>query len=158
MAPVEYMAGNLSGRQSLSYNGGNAFFAPDGKTPADEYQPRLIAAVKRRNLRRYFCVRTKSSTNSLCRPSMAYMGGAGAIYAAIVREKGSIYEQLLAAKPRGITLRAFIIRPTLTALHLKEPVITPAEGIVFANPWVNSTAPTVNVPQKVIDKFEEYLS
>ena len=87
------------------------------------------------------------------------MGGAGAIYSAIVRDKSSdIYAQCIAVKPRQLTLRAFLVPLLRVGLAGKVENIAIADGLSIVNPWVSSAAPSVQVPQNVIDKFAPVLS
>lgn len=161
------MRGNISGRQDLSYieEGGRAYSVPVGtKVAASGYSPRIIAKVMhygRRDSVRFFQVRTRSSVNmtAAMRESLALMGGAGAIYAAIVRDKTSaIYQQCLQACPANMTLRAFLIPLIKNGLTAKSEHITIASGIYIVNPWVSSDPPTVSIPTTIIDKFNSVLS
>ena len=159
------MRGNLSGRQSLEYTeqGGAAYDAPDGeKTSAANYEPRLVAMHtelpnRRRN---YFQVRTKTSVNmtSPMRKSLAGMGGAGAIYAALVNDRSSlIYSQCAAAKPRGVTMRQFVLPSVMATLSDKASRATIAEGVYIDNPW-RVASPNVPVSAAIISKFASVLA
>ena len=87
--PVAWLSGNISGRQELKYDGVGAYETTQ-PTAASNYAPRLVACAPDRR-RNYFCVRTKYTANitNRSRLNLATMGGAGAIYSAIVRDKGS---------------------------------------------------------------------
>ena len=157
--PIESLSGNLSGRQQLNYDGGRAYDTNE-PTAAADYEPRMVAfhSDRRGN---YFCVRTKYTANitNRSRVNLATMGGAGAIYSAIVRDKSSdIYAQCVAAKPRQLTLRAFLVPLLRVGLAGKVENIAIADGLSIVNPWVSSAAPSVQVPQNVIDKFAPVLS
>lgn len=163
--PVDYMRGNLSGRQSLEYTeqGGTGYDVPDGsRDAATNYEPRLIALHtdlpnRRRN---YFQVRTRTTVNMTTgvRKTQAVMGGAGAIYAALVSDKSSsIYLQCAAAKPRMITLRQFVLPPVMAALAAKESSATIANGLTIDNPWLVAS-PNVPVSAANISKFASVLA
>ena len=131
--PIDYMRGNLSGRQSIEYgtNDGEAYDQPTGqKTAANNYQPRLIAKVLRApfaDRKRYFQVRTKQSINmtQAMRMNLALMGGVGAIFAAIVSDKTSqLYIDCVLACPKGMTLRGWIT-PLLRQGIFRELMPTP---------------------------------
>lgn len=87
------------------------------------------------------------------RMNLAVMGGAGALYASLVREKQPIYYQCVAAKPKGWTLRQFIFPMMMTALSDKDESIVIAEGVEIINPWVSSEEPNVKVSPEILDKF-----
>lgn len=157
--PVESLSGNLSGRQQLKYDGGRAY-ETTMPTQADAYEPRMVAFHSNRR-GNYFCVRTKYTANitERSRVNLALLGGSGAIYSAIVRDKSSaIYAQCVAAKPRQLTLRAFLVPLLRVGLAGKVENITIADGLSIVNPWVSSAAPSVQVPQNVLDKFAPVLS
>ena len=163
--PVEWMRGNLSGRQDLSYDGQRAYSIPTGeKVSASAYQPRLIAKVLRApfaNRRKYFQVRTKTSvymTESM-RFNLACMGGACALYSSLVSNKESaIYQACIAATPDGMTLRAFIVPILRVGLAAKEEAIEISSGINIVNPWISTSTPNVPLSQSILDKFNSELS
>ena len=157
--PIAGLSGNISGRQDLNYDGVGAYETTQ-PTAASNYAPRLVAfqPLKRR---KYFCVRTKYTANitERSRVNLALLGGSGAIYSAIVRDKSSaIYAQCVAAKPDKVTLRAFLIPLIRAGLASKVENIAIADGISIVNPWVSSATPSVQVPQDVLDKFAPVLS
>lgn len=159
MIPILGMSGNISGRQALNYAGGRAYDTT-APTPATNYSPRLVSfqSAKRRN---YFSVRTKYTANitERSRVNLALLGGAGALFSAIVRDKSSaIYAQCAAVKPARITLRAFLVPLLRAGLAGKMENITIADGLYIVNPWVSSATPSVQVPQTIIDKFAPVLS
>ena len=166
--PIDYMRGNLSGRQSIEYgtNDGEAYDQPTGqKTAANNYQPRLIAKVLRApfaDRKRYFQVRTKQSINmtQAMRMNLALMGGVGAIFAAIVSDKTSqLYIDCVLACPKGMTLRGWITPLLRQGLAAKEADIVIADGVVIANPWVSGGAGSpVTITQTIHDKFVAELS
>lgn len=163
MAPVDAMSGSLSGRQELQYGEPTkkAYDVPTGeKVAASNYQPRVVAIYSSRKRVKYFQVRTRFSINmtSATRLNMASMGGAGAIYAAIVSDKTTqLYRECLNARPAGVTLRKWIISIIRPALAAKTADIVLANGLVLSNPWHPGTGVTVNISQSVYEKFSAVL-
>ena len=166
MCPVDWMAGNLSGRQQLTYeNGERAFDGTAGtRNVATNYQPRLIARYHVKTKRKCFQIRTKSTTtlSSAALMSMALMGGAGALYSSLLRMKDSqIYDDCFAAwlqVSNMVTFRGFMIPKLRAGLSAKDDEITIATGVTIINPWVSSTTPNVPVTQTILDKFNNQLS
>lgn len=165
IAPIDWMRGSLSGHQSLLYAGSQAYDIDDGDIiAADDYRPKLIAQVRdlhKPTRKRCFQVRTRSSVNMTVnyRQSVALLGGAGAIYSAIVRDKSSkIYTDCIGAIPVGYTLRSFLIPIIRAGLAAKDAIITITDGVQITNPWISSGTQTVQVPQTIIDKFAPILS
>lgn len=167
IVPIDYMTGNLSGRQELDYvQGDGAYAAPDGqKTSATNYEPRLIAKRRRPNVIdegcNYFQVRTKTSVNmtAAMRLNMAVMGGAGALFASLLRDKSAqIYAQCAAATPKGISMRAFIVPLLKAGLAAKSAQITIADNIYIVNPWISEDVPNVPIPIDIYNKFLSVLS
>lgn len=157
--PIASLSGNISGRQDLNYDGVEAYETTQ-PTAASNYAPRLVACAPYRK-RNYFCVRTKYTANitERSRLNLALMGGAGAIYSAVVRDKSSaIYAQCVAAKPINETLRAFLVPLLRAGLANKEENIAIADGLSIVNPWISSASPSVQVPQEIVDKFAPELS
>lgn len=167
IVPVEYMTGNISGRQELDYvqGGDGAYAAPDGqKTSATNYDPRLIAKRKRPNGPDdgclYFQVRTKTSVNmtAAMRLNMAALGGAGALFASLLRNKTAlIYAQCAAATPKGTTMRAFIVPLLIAGLTAKEARITIADNVYIVNPWTSEDVPNVPISLDILNKFARVL-
>lgn len=162
IAPVDYMRGSLSGRQTLEYDqqGGAGFSVPDNtKAAAVNYEPKLIAMRSDKKRRNYFQVRTRSTVNMTAnvRKGLAVMGGAGAIFASLANNKQSlIYQQCVAAMPAGITLRQFVLPPVMAALAAKETTATIADGVAIDNPWLVAS-PNVPVTAAIISKFSAVL-
>ncbi len=161
-APVYVMAGSLSGRQYLTYGTDDKkAYQTEGATAANDYKPNLVLQWRRKDDKRYFSVRTKYTTHMTVknRANLAVLGGAGAIYSAIVRDKTSdIYKQCRQACPSKITLRAFLVPILRAGLAGKMENITIAANVVVTNPWISSGTQTVQVPQTIIDKFAPILS
>lgn len=162
--PIDYIRGNISGRQDLKYSGGDAYALPaNSRVSADSYQPRMIARVMRKRTYnvKYFQVRTRTTVNmsAATRLNMALMGGTGALIGSLMSDKTSaIYQSCIALTPKEMTLRSFlspIIRAGLTA---KDPSFVVGSGVEIVNPWVSSASPNVPVTQEVLDKFASELS
>lgn len=162
MAPIDWMVGNLSGRQSIEYGGGAGYDVPIGETiTADNYQPRLIFKYRRKDGRRYYQVRTRTTVNMSAanKTNLSAMGGAGALFAALVRDKQSnIYKACASVCPRDISLRAFIIPLLRQGLIDKVATISIAEGVGIVNPWISTADPNVILPTAILDKFAPVLS
>lgn len=164
ISPVRWMRGSLSGRQDLTYEGVSAYDHAEGEISPDQYQPRLIAKVLRApyvTRRKYFQVRTRSTVNMTAtfRRNCALMGGVGAIYSSLVRDKSAqIYKDCERMKPAGKTLRAFLSPILRAGLDAKNAVIVVADGVQIVNPWISSDAPNVPVTAAVLEKFSSELS
>lgn len=163
--PVQYVRGNLSGRQVLRYDGGLAYELPDESVAsADDYQPRFIARVVhlgKRNQFNGFQIRTKTSVNMTAnmRRSMAVLGGAGALFSSLLNMKSSnIYKACVHACPKGQTLRSFMIPLLKDGLSQKSAQLTIASGVTIVNPWISSDTPNVPIRSAIIDKFASELS
>lgn len=160
ISPVDYMSGSVSGRQLMTF-GENEVDAYETTTPtiANAYRAKLVLRYHKRTRLRCFQVRTQYTANvtDKSRLNLATMGGAGAIYAAIVRERGVLYNECVAATPKGMTLRSFIVPILRAGLAGKIEVIRIAEGVTVNNPWISGTQ-SVQVPQSIIDKFAPVLS
>ena len=162
--PVDAMSGSLSGPQVLQYGtqGGEAYDIPSGsREDATNYEPRLIAMYSHKKQLRYFQVRTKHSVNmtDAMRLNLATMGGAGAMYSAIVSDKTSqLYNDCIHACPASKTMRAWIVPVLRPALAAKTTDIVLADGLVLSNPWNTGSGVTVNISQTVLDKFAGELS
>lgn len=166
MSPVKYMRGNISGRQGLEYDGSDAYSIPTGETtPADVYQPRIVAKVLREpfiDRLNYFQVRTRSTVNMTenMKRNLALMGGTGAIFASIVSDKQSqLYIECVQVCPSGETLRGWMTPMIRQGLAAKDATISISEQISINNPWVTGgTGVTVNIPQAILEKFNSVLS
>lgn len=167
MMPVEYLSGNLSGRQEIAYGVHNeaAYDVQVGTTAtATNYQARLIACRRWAKRRSYFCVRTKTSVNmsSTHKHSLALLGGAGALYGALLRQKSApIYNACVNAwKTNGVgtTLRGYIVPLLIDGLSAKDADIAIADGVTIVNPWISSASPNVPVSSAILDKFNSELS
>ena len=163
-APVDWMAGSLSGRQSdqLTYGGSRGYEVAVGDTrTADTYQPQLIVKYRRKDGARYFQIRTRTSVHMSAanKRNLAIMSGAGALYAALLRDKAAaIYADVVTVKPKERTLRAFVVPLLRNGLRDKVATIAIADGVWIVNPWISSAAANVPVTQEVLDKFASELS
>ena len=167
IAPIDYLRGSLAPRQSLEYSedGAAAYEIPTGETvSARDYQSRLVAKVARLgsvNRVLFFQVRTRSTVNMSAefRHNCALMGGVGALYAALVRDKSAqIYKDCVRVKPAGKTLRAFLSPILRAGLDEKNAAIVVASGVSIVNPWISSDTPNVPVSAAVLQKFSSELS
>lgn len=162
--PIDFIRGNISGRQDLKYSGGDAYALPaNSRVSADSYQPRMIARVmwQKRQRMKYFQVRTRTTINmsAATRLNMALMGGTGALVGSLLSNKTStIYQSCLSLVPKGKTLRGFISPIIRAGLSAKEESIVIGIGVKIVNPWVSSATPNVPVTQDIINKFASELS
>lgn len=162
--PIDYIRGNISGRQDLKYSGGDAYALPaNSRVSADSYQPRMIARVMRKRAYniKYFQVRTRTTVNmsAATRLNMALMGGTGAIVGSLMSDKTKpIYNDCLALVPKDITLRGFLSPIIRAGLSAKDPSIVVGSGVEIVNPWVSSATPNVPITQTILDKFATELS
>ena len=172
IAPVEAMRGNLSGKQTLLYadNDNPAYDAPVGRQYARNYRPSFIGAKRASDGRKYFSVKTKSATliTAASKKRMAILGGAGAVYGAILANKTSAtYIALVAlfqkqnADLRAKGMRKYFCDWAFNAIATKSATISipdlsiPAGAPVeVKNPWFNGTQTAgVEVSNEVLVKF-----
>lgn len=175
IAPVEAMRGNLSGAQKLQYptDDQGAYEGPMGSVNyARNYSPRFVGAKRTKDGRKYFSVRTKSANHltAKSKKAMAIMGGAGAMFAAIVRDKSSqLYTSLMAMylKIQELgdtrTFRKYLtdnLRAGLLAKSAQITITGPLAPIQIDNPWVNEADSGLNVSiaQNILVKFWSELS
>lgn len=177
IAPVEAMRGNLSGKQQLLYadNDNPAYDAPVGRQYARNYRPSFIGAKRASDGRKYFAVKTKSAVHITAesKKRMAILGGAGAVYGAILANKASAtYTALVALfekqnkdiREKG--MRKFFCDWAFNALAVKAPKISipdlslPAGAPVeVKNPWYDgSQTEGVEVSSDILVKFWSVLS
>ena len=170
IAPVEAMRGNLSGKQDLLYPSENnkAYDGPVGSVNyANNYAPRFVGAKIAKNGKKFFTVRTKSANHltAASKKAMALLGGTGAIYAAIVRDKsaGSLYARLQAMyiglQELGLTdsFRKWVTDVLRRALidHASQATFAgPSGSIGVDNPWGKFEGSlNVQVPNAIRVKF-----
>lgn len=174
IAPVEAMRGNLSGAQNLKYPTDNnkAFESPEGSVNyARNYSTRFIGVKRASDGLKYFAVKTKTATHITSRSlmAMALLGGAGAMYAAMVRNKASqtyagIYAQWVELQNVGNTktFRAYVMdnfRQALTAKSVNIIFAGPRPAVTVQNPWV-STSQTADmaISNAILVKFWAQLA
>lgn len=144
--PVEWVRGALSGAQTLTYGGVKAYdVTTDEKTAADYYRPTMVAKRLTRNGLLYYQVRTRTSVHlsSIARMNLAVLGGAGAIYAALVN--------------RGENVHRNLSFPVLMDMLRTKASGAQCEGIAVDNPW-RVQNPNVSIAQDIISKFNNELS
>ena len=94
--------------------------------------------------------------------SLALLGGAGALYGALLRQKSApIYNACVNAwKTNGVgtTLRGYIVPLLIDGLSAKDADIAIADGVTIVNPWISSASPNVPVSSAILDKFNSELS
>lgn len=169
IAPIDYIRGSLSGPQELKYNGGNAYDLTAGqRVAADTYIPRLVAKLYHAHTAgefRAFQIRTRNTVNMTAsnKLSLAVMGGAGAIYAALLTNKSAqIYSECIsawhAANVTGLEFRGYMMPKIMQGLRNKVANIVITEGVEIVNPWISSSSPNVPVSSAILDKFSSQLS
>lgn len=172
IAPVEAMRGNLSGAQNLQYPTDNnkAFESPEGSVNyARNYTTRFIGAKRASDGLKYFSVKTKTATHITSRSlqAMALLGGAGAMYAALVRNKASqsyagIYAQWVELQNLGSTksFREYVME------NLRQMLATKSGTAVFAgprpvvtvnNPWMGAQTADMTISRDILVKFWSQL-
>lgn len=144
--PVEWVRGSLSGCQSITYDGVRAYdLATTDKTAADSYRPTLVAKRLARNGRLFYQVRTRTSVHlsSIARMNLAVLGGAGAIFAALIN--------------RGENVHRYLTFPVLMDMLRTKSSSAQCEGIEVDNPW-RVQNPNVSIAPAIISKFNNELS
>lgn len=87
------------------------------------------------------------------------MGGAGALFASLVSDKTTaIYAACVAACPRQMSLRMFIVPTLRRGLAAKNSIIEIEDNVGIVNPWVSADTPNVPVSAAILDKFNSVLS
>lgn len=173
ISPIEEMSGNLSGAQNLKYptKDNKAYESPEGSVNyARNYKNRFIGAVRRKDGMCYFSVKTKTATHITPRSlkAMALLGGAGAMYAALVRDKASatyagIYAQWVELQNVGNpkTFRQYVMD------NFRQMLATSSDNVVFSgprpavtvnNPWRGEQSTDVTISREILVKFWPQLS
>lgn len=176
IAPVEAMRGNLSGAQKLAYakNDNPAFDAPEGRQYARNYDPRYIGAKISATGKKIFAVKTKAATkiNAASLLRMALLGGAGALYAAMlnnatVRANAEAYYELKknSSEVAGRSFRKFWFDELREILATKKarlslsPLQEPTLHVTVDNPWVKTSGePNCPVSNETLVKFWPQLA
>lgn len=154
IAPVEAMRGNLSGAQDLRYaeNDNKAYESPAGNVNyARNYRPSFIGVKVSATGKKYFSLKQRSAVHmtNKAKKAMAVLGGAGSLYASLVRTKSSaiyvaIYAQWLALQDLGSTtsFRKWVTDIFMAGLRAKEQQFAftgPNTTSYVNNPWVASS-------------------
>lgn len=174
IAPVEAMRGNLSGNQDLVYaeNDNKAFDGPlNSVNYARNYSPRFIGAKRASDNRKYFTVRTKSANHLTPKSklAMAVLGGAGALYAALVADKSAaIYQQAqaywLKAQEFGEkrSFRKCMMDYLMDMVRTKKSertLIVSGVSVTFHNPWnLGGADANLNLSPIIVVKFWSQLN
>lgn len=170
--PVECMRGNLSGRQSIEYDaqGAKGYDVPVGTiATAVNYSPRIIAKRFGRDGLKFFQVRTKTSVHKTLRMqrNLAVMGGAGAMFGALLNQKqSSIYTDCVNAwkhHGKNQTFRQFVFSTFYDGLANDRGVIYVGDDTTqyyaeVENPWACNNEGNVPVSQIAFAKFESQLT
>lgn len=167
IAPVEAMRGNLSGNQDLLYpsEDNKAYEGPLGSVNyARNYAPRFVGAKIAKSGKKYFTVRTKSANHltAKSKKAMALLGGAGAIYAALLKAptlKANAQAVYVKAQELGDvrSFRAFMMDYIRTALIAHSSTITlniAGASVSIDNPWAKfSGALNIAISNTIRVKF-----
>lgn len=169
LAPFEAIQGNLSGRQDLRYaeHNNKAYESPAGKKNfARNYTPRYIGSYISKSGKSVFRVKTKSAVHMTPKATMAMalLGGAGAVYGALIKVKTTAtYLGVLAQYNALVAIgekRSFqqycmdIIRQAIVAHAENVTFAGPATLVTFKNPWYDTRMGTdVQISQAVLVKF-----
>lgn len=144
--PVNWIRGSISGAQDITYDGVRAYeLTTTDKVSADYYRPTLVAKYMGARDKRYYQVRTKSSVHlsAAYRKNLAVMGGAGAIYAAMVNN--------------GSNAQRCVAMPILMDMLRNGYTSTLIQGASIDNPWKVQN-PNVSISPAILTKFNDILS
>lgn len=174
IAPVEAMRGNLSGKQDLLYaeNDNKAYESPAGSVNyARNYRPSFIGVKVSATGKKYFTLKQRSAIHmtSKAKKAMAVLGGAGSLYASLVRTKSSaiyvaIYAQWLALQDLGSTstFREWVTGIFMKGLRTKVSQFAftgPNNTSYVKNPWMMSEQTEgCGVSQPILWKFYDQLA
>lgn len=161
------LRGNISGRQKLVYptNDNKAFDGPiDGKNYARNYRASVIVSQRARDGKFYYSIRTKSMNHltTKSKKAMALLGGAGAIYAAILKNASilaGIQAQYAAVQELGEkrSFRKYVmdsVRLGLIRHDLNFMFAGPAQAVTVNNPWVKMTGDlNISISNEIRVKF-----
>lgn len=173
LAPVEAMRGNLSGDQVLGYNGGERAYdvTGSGKVAAENYDKRYIGAKRLVNGKKFFSLKTKSTTDlgADSRLAMAAFGGSCSL-ARATEQNLTLISQLqatfLAERESGkvskdVSFRGWIQKKEYPMIKAKQASVTIGEGaneVTVNNPWISGGSGTsVTIPADVLSKFQSVL-
>lgn len=161
------LRGNVSGSQKLQYptnNQGAYESVPGQKNYASNYKPRVIISKRAATGELYFSIRKKTANHltAKSKKAMALLGGAGAIYAAILKSQTllpGIELQYQKVQELGDTrtFRQYVmdkVRAGLIAHAATFDFTGPATPVSVDNPWGKfSGALNIQVGDNVRVKF-----
>ena len=169
IAPFDQASGNVSGKQLLKYaeNNNPAYDSPVGRVNyARNYRTRYVAGIRSATGEGYIQVKKKSAVHLTQRAklNMALLGGTGAIFGSIMRDKSSelyanLYAQWLELQNNGSkkTFRESVcdaIRAGLIAKLEQIPYSGPRGVVYITNPWnYTGSTPNVTVSTETLVKF-----
>lgn len=173
ISPVAAIRGNMSGTQLLKYplHDNRAFEGPDGSVNyARNYRPSFIGSKRALDGRCSFQTKRKSANHltAKAKSAMANLGGVGAIYSALVRDKMSnvyvnakgCYDDAVAGGYSG-TFRKYMygfIKPALDAKEATIDITTPDHRVVIDNPFVKTGVSNITINNASIVKFWPILA
>lgn len=174
LAPVEAMRGNLSGDQVLVYKDGKRAYDVTGVDPvtAQNYVNRYIGSKRSINGKKFFSLKSKSTTNlgTDSRLAMAAFGGACSVAKNAYANVGilSSLQQIYLAKrqagliPAGRSVRNWLQTEVYPMIKNKQASVTISQGsysVTINNPWVDGgTGTDINIPADLKTKFDSVLS
>lgn len=161
------LRGNVSGSQKLQYptNNQGAYESVSGqKNYASNYKPRVIISKRAATGELYFSIRKKTANHltAKSKKAMALLGGAGAIYAAILKSQTLLPGiQLQYQKVQELgdirTFRQYVmdkVRAGLIAHAATFDFTGPATAVSVDNPWGKFTgALNIQVGDNIRVKF-----
>ena len=173
LAPVEAMRGNLSGDQVLLYDGDKRAYDVTGSDPvaAGNYDNRYIGCKRARSGKKYFSLKTKSTTNlgADSRLAMAAFGGScsvarnAMINLSLITPLQTIFVAKRSAGqiPSTMGLRNWVQTVVYPMIKAKQASVTISEGatsVTINNPWIEGgTGTDVTIPADVESKFQSVL-
>ena len=169
IAPFLAIQGNLSGAQDLRYaeNDNKAFESPAGKKNfARNYDPRYIGSLNTKTGKYTYRVKTKSAVHMTPKATkaMALLGGAGAVYGALIKVKTTAtYLGVLAQYNAIVALGDKRTFQKYCMDHIRQAILAGAQNVTFAgpatlvtfkNPWKDGTmSADVTISNAVLQKF-----
>lgn len=171
IAPVEFMSGNLSGTQELTYRPDNnpAWGAPTSKRSyANNYKARYVGIKRSSDGRVYFGVRTKNAVNMTpkARESMALLSVSSVMANLIGGDLSTLsqltqYFKLSGYPEQGWTFKRWIMTFVRGGLSGKSHIYFNSPGqssIIYVNPYISAAPPSgahtlEAFPQELLAKF-----
>lgn len=174
LAPVEAMRGNLSGDQVLVYKDGKRAYDVTGVEPvtAQNYDNRYIGSKRSINGKKFFSLKSKSTTNlgTDSRLAMAAFGGSCSVAKNAMADLtliGTLQNIYLAKRqagliPAGRLVRNWVQTEVYPMIKNKQASVTISQGtytVTINNPWVNGgTGKDITIPADLKTKFNSVLS